>query len=160
MTDAAPRALEPPRIEDVGELRLACLRARFSLDALQGIPSMWQRFMALCPLVETRCGEIPLGLSSPIEGDGSFDYGCAVEIESSSGLPKELAMLRLPPQRYAVFRHEGHVSTLPGSYAAIWNEVLPARGWTAPEAYTLERHDPSFDPTTGEGGLSIWVPIV
>ena len=160
MTDAAPRALEPPRIEEVGELCLACLRARLSLGALQGIPAMWQRFMTLYPLVETRGGEIPLGLSSPIEGDGSFDYGCAVEIGSASGLPKELTVLRLPPRRYAVFRHEGHVSTLPGSYAAIWNEVLPTRGWTTPEAYTLERHDPSFDPATGEGGVSIWAPIV
>jgi AraC family transcriptional regulator len=159
MTDAAPRPLEPPRLEGTGALSLACLSARFSFGALQGIPALWQRFMSLYPLIEDKTDPIPLGVSSPIAEDGAFDYGCAVEISRASGIPRDLSLLRLPPRRYAIFRHAGHVSTLPGTYAAIWNEALPARGWTTPEAPSLERHHQSFDVATGEGGVSIWIPI-
>ena len=116
--------------------------------------------MALYPLIERKTRPIPLGVISPPEEDGSFDYACATEIEPRSPVPKGLSLMRLPPRRYAVFLHEDHVSTLPGTYEAIWNEVLPSRGWTTPIAASLERHEPSFDPATGEGGVSVWIPIV
>ncbi len=63
-------------------------------------------------------------------------------------------------RRYAVFEHRGHVSTLFDTYAAIWNEALPEHGWVPAQAPVIERHSPSFDPDTGEGGLSLWIPLV
>jgi hypothetical protein len=62
-------------------------------------------------------------------------------------------------RRYAVFEHRGHVSTLFDTYAAIWNEALEQHGWAPAPAPVIERHAPSFDPQTGEGGLSLWIPL-
>jgi probable HAF family extracellular repeat protein len=53
----------------------------------------------------------------------------------------------------------GHVATLRGTYCAIWNQCLEAGEWAAACAPILERHHPTFDPTTGHGGVEIWVPL-
>ena len=58
-----------------------------------------------------------------------------------------------------MFEHRTHVSTIFDTYAAIWNEALPQHGWRPADAPVIERHLPNFDPRTGEGGLSIWIPL-
>jgi len=32
-------------------------------------------------------------------------------------------------------------------------------GWAPANAPVIERHSPSFDPETGDGGLSLWIPL-
>jgi AraC family transcriptional regulator len=35
----------------------------------------------------------------------------------------------------------------------------PALGLNAADAPSFERYDENFDPTSGNGGLEIWVPV-
>ena len=67
--------------------------------------------------------------------------------------------MRIPEQRYAVFTHTEHVSTIRRTVNAIWNQWLPASGLKAADAPNFERYDEKFDPATGNGGLEIWVPV-
>jgi len=59
-----------------------------------------------------------------------------------------------------VFEHRGNVSAIYDTYAAIWNDALPACGCMVTDAPILERHHETFDPRSGEGGLSLWIPLV
>ena len=70
-----------------------------------------------------------------------------------------LPQVRIPEQRYAVFTHRDHISTIRRTVNTIWNHWLPASGLKAADAPNFERYDENFDPLTGNGGLEIWVPV-
>ena len=69
------------------------------------------------------------------------------------------ASVRIPEQKYAVFTHRDHISTIRRTVNTIWNHWLPASGLKAADAPNFERYDDNFDPLTGNGGLEIWVPV-
>ena len=152
------RRLEPPRLLRAPAIRAVGLVRRQAFDALARIPSQWQAFVARMDGIPNRRAGMPVGLAYPA-GDDGFDYACACEVSAFGKHPRDLADIELPARRYAVFEHRGHVSTVFDTYAAIWNEALPAGGWHPADAPAIERHHPAFDPDTGEGGLSLYVPL-
>jgi AraC family transcriptional regulator len=135
------------------------LSARYAFSGIEGIPAQWQRFMPLFAAIADKCDPIPVGISLAIAQDGDFEYLCAAQVLQTSTAGQGFVRLAVPAQRYAVFQHRGHVVTIRSTYAAIWTHWLPATGNIAFEAPILERHNPTFDPTTGLGGLEIWVPV-
>src|SRR5271155_2924930 len=52
-----------------------------------------------------------------------------------------------------------HTTKLDDTYAAIWNEWIPASGKTPAEAPGFQRHNPTLDPRTDNGGVTIWIPL-
>ena len=90
---------------------------------------------------------------------GNFDYIAGVEVSDFSDLPREFSSVRIPEQRYAVFTHSEHISTIRRTVGTIWNHWLPASGLKAADAPNFERYDEKFDPVSGNGGLEIWVPV-
>ena len=151
--------LAPPHLAEAGAIRAVGLLRRHGFDGVIGIPIQWQAFMAQYGDIPDRLETIPIGIVSPTDEDGRFEYACAAEVARFARVPDGLAHIELPPQRYAVFEHRTHVSTIFDTYAAIWDEALPQRGWRPADAPVIERHAPTFDPDSGEGGLSIWVPL-
>ena len=69
-----------------------------------------------------------------------------------SDLPREFSRVRIPEQKYAVFTHRDHISTIRRTINTIWNHWLPASGLKAADAPNFERYDENFDPLTGNGG--------
>jgi len=106
-----------------------------------------------------RVDGIPIGIQKPADDEGEFEYICAAEVSKFGDPLPELVRIEIPSRRCAVFEHRGHVSTVGDTYAAIWNEALYERGWAPANAPVIERHSPSFDPETGDGGLSLWIPL-
>jgi AraC family transcriptional regulator len=147
------------RIETTGPMLFVGLAGHHAFSAIQGIPAQWQRFMPAFGDIPDKCDPIPVGVSLAIDQDGDFEYLCAAQVSQASAVPREFVQLAVPAQRYAVFQHRDHVVTIRSTYAAIWNHWLPATGGIAFEAPILERHNRTFDPTTGLGGLEIWVPV-
>jgi len=157
--DELDRPLGAPSIETPGELRFVGLSEPFGYGEVAHIPAQWQRFMAdYYGRIENRSADIPVGVST-VDEAGQLVYVCAVEVSQFGVSPKELVRLTLAPATYAVFDHPEHVSTLHRTYTAIWNEWFEANGRSPAEAPGFERHNPTFDPRTGEGGVTIWVPI-
>jgi len=152
--------LAPPWLTQGAAVRAVGLSRRHSFDKVIGIPIQWETFMAHHYYrIPHRVEGIPIGIQMPAEDDGGFDYICAAEVTTFGQLPHELLRIEIPSRRYAVFEHRGHVSTVFDTYVAIWNEALHEHGWTSAHAPVIERHSPSFDPQTGEGGLSLWIPL-
>jgi AraC family transcriptional regulator len=158
-----PRArpvLPPPALTEGAAIRAVGLAARHAYDRVIGIPIQWQTFMAShYGYIPHRVEGIPIGIQQPADDEGVFEYICAAEVTAFGSLPPGLLRIEIPSRRYAVFEHRGHVSTLFDTYALIWNEALGEHGLVLAHSPVIERHSPSFDPATGEGGVSLWMPL-
>jgi AraC family transcriptional regulator len=155
---AFPR-LSPPRLERADAVRAVGLAQSVSFDALVEIPAQWRRFMSRHDEITAPLDSIPIGVCHPADEDGVFTYVAAAEVARFGTLPKGFSGVDIEPRLCAVFEHPGHVSTIFETYTAIWNEALPATGQGLAEGPVIERHNPSFDPETGEGGLTLWIPV-
>jgi AraC family transcriptional regulator len=150
--------LPPPRFEIGKTLLIAGVGDRFSHDNGAGIPNLWQRFHREVDGIPERVGKIAYGVCC--NGDDSgFDYIAGVEVSDFSDLPRAFNRVRLPEQKYAVFTHTDHVSTIRRTINTIFNGWLPASGFVIADAPLFERYDETFDPQTGNGGFEIWAPI-
>ena len=155
--NAAP--LRAPRFARQGTIRVVGLAEPCSFETVITIPAQWQRFMPYHEAIPHTSQPIPLGVSQVPDDEGRFRYLCGAEVSRFGEIPAGLACLEIAARRYAVFEHAGHVSALYQTYAAIWNHALPALGCAVADAPLLERHNPHFDPNTGEGGLTLWIPL-
>jgi len=151
--------LPAPRFETGTPLLVAGLGERYNHENGAGIPAQWHRFHQAVADIPGRIGKVAYGVCCNGDDAGNFDYIAGVEVSDLSDLPREFAKVRIPEQRYAVFTHGDHISTIRRTVNTIWNHWLPASGLKAADAPSFERYDENFDPRTGDGGLEIWVPV-
>jgi AraC family transcriptional regulator len=151
--------LDLPRVVDAQMVRVVGLAERCSFDTTINIPAQWQRFMERYDDIPYKRDHIPIGVNYSADDDGQFLYMCGAEVHRFGARARALLHLEIPPRQYAVFEHRGHVSTIYETYRSIWNEAMPATGRAVADAPVIERHNPAFDPRTGEGGLTLWIPL-
>lgn len=152
-------SLAPPRIEERGALLLAGLAERYTCDSSAAIPAQWQRFLPQFGRVPGQVAQVAYGVNYNGDDDGNFDYLCGVEVRDFSRLPKEAARVRVAARRYAVFRHDDHISTIRRTHNTIWSVWLPSSRYAVADAPFFERYDEKFDAATGLGGVEIWLPV-
>lgn len=143
-----------PRFEHAPAMLLAGIKARYRPETVAGIPALWQRF-----LPHVAPNQVVYGACCDNDDAGNFDYLCAMAVDNFSRVPHDWARLRLAPQRYAVFFHCGHISTIRATWHTIWNAWLPGSSLEAADAPDFERYDQRFDPASGTGGVEIWLPL-
>jgi AraC family transcriptional regulator len=151
--------LEQPRFEDGRVILVAGLGERYAFDTNQGIPFLWQRFVPYIGHIERQVGLATYGVCCNMDGNGSFEYIAGVEVRDFSELPQELRRIRIPQQRYAVFRHRDHISTIRSTVYTIWNKWLPQSGYTLADSPDYELYGDDFNGHTGTGRIEIWLPI-
>jgi AraC family transcriptional regulator len=74
-------------------------------------------------------------------------------------VPSDFSRLTIPPQRYAVFTHKDHISSIRRTWFSIWNDGLPKARLEATGGPEFERYDERFDGRTGNGDVEIWIPV-
>lgn len=151
--------LAPPRIVDHPSFLVAGIAERYGCDDSANIPSQWQRFVPSLASIPGQVGRVAYGVNYNGDDEGNFDYLCGAEVASFADLPRSWARLRIPGQRYAVFTHAGHVSTIRRTHNTIWTKWLPQSGHEVADAPHFERYGENFDGATGNGGIEIWLPI-
>ena len=151
--------LQAPRFQTTKPLLIAGLGERYTCESSAGIPGQWQRFAQSVENIPGRVGKVAYGVCCNGDDSGNFDYIAGVEVSDFSDLPREFSRVRIPEQRYAVFTHRDHISTIRRTINTIWNDWLPASGLKAADAPNFERYDEKFDSLTGNGGLEIWIPV-
>jgi AraC family transcriptional regulator len=162
MMDSTPTTnLQPPRFATAKAMLVAGVGERYNFCDNGGanIPNQWQRFNHRVGEIPDRVGNLAYGVCCNGDDSGNFDYIAGVEVSDFSDLPREFARVRIPEQRYVVFTHAEHISTIRRTVSAIWNQWLPQSGLKVADAPNFERYDEKFDPATGNGGLEIWVPV-
>src|SRR6202041_3446361 len=159
MDSSLTENLQAPRFETSKPLLIAGLGERYNHENGAGIPGQWQRFNQSVADIPGRIGPVAYGVCCNGDDAGNFDYIAGVEVSDFSDLPREFSSVRIPEQKYAVFTHRDHVSTIRRTIITIWNPWLPAAGLKAADAPNFERYDENFNPVTGDGGLEIWIPV-
>ena len=160
MTKTSETTRKPPTIKGGRPLLIAGLGGHFTFDNLGGLPALWHRFRPNIGNVPGQVGNVAYGVCCNTDDQtGSFDYIAGVEVTDFAPIPKDFATLRLIEQRYAIFTHEAHISTIRDTFMAIFNDWLPTSGYRSANAAPFERYDERFDPHTGMGGFEIWIPI-
>ena len=153
-------SLQAPRFETGRPFLVAGLGERYTWESGgPAIPGQWQRFHQSVENIPGRIGQVAYGVCCNADDAGNFDYIAGVEVADFSDLPREFSRVRIPEQKYAVFTHAEHISTIRRTVNTIWNHWLPISGMKAADAPSFERYDENFDPATGNGGLEIWVPV-
>jgi AraC family transcriptional regulator len=152
-------AVAAPTIRSVGEIRAVGMVGRRALADATAITAQWRRFGPHIESIDDKASPAPLGIMSAADDDGGFDYACAVEVLGFERAPAGLDQIVVAPQTYAVFQHAGHVSRIGETYAAILEDWLPGAARALADAPCLERHAMRFDVRSGEGGLSLWLPL-
>jgi AraC family transcriptional regulator len=159
MDSTALDNLPAPRFTTSKPLLIAGLGERYTWESGAAIPGQWQRFHQSVANFPGRIGPVAYGVCCNADDAGNFDYITGVEVPDFSDLPREFSRVRIPEQKYAVFTHRDHVSTIRRTINTVWNQWLPASGLKAVDAPSLERYGENFDPLTGYGGLEIWMPV-
>ena len=159
MDEALIVKLDPPRFETGRTLLVAGLGDRFTFEANQGIPLLWQRFVPYMGNIPGQVGRMTYGVCCNSDGAGNFEYIAGVEVSSFDELPPEFRRVRIPAQRYLVFTHRDHISAIRGTWYTIWNKWLPESGHAVADAPDFERYDERFNPQSGTGEVEIWLPL-
>jgi AraC family transcriptional regulator len=152
-------ALSAPRFVDSEELLIAGLGERFTIETSQGIAALWQRFVPYIGRVPGQQGYETFGVCCNPQEDGSFEYIAGVRVSRTNDLPAGFTQQRLAACRYAVFLHDGHISSIHETFNAIFQRWLPNAGLQGADAPEFERYSEDFDPMTGAGTVEIWVPL-
>ena len=152
-----PDTIEPVRFEDGKVLLLAGLSERCGDN--MNAPAQWQRFVPHIGHIPGQTGASTYGVLHNQDDAGNLEYMCAVEVIDFSRVPAELSRLRVPEQRYAVFFHAGHISTIRQTWMTIFNKWLPESDCKTAGGPEFERYTASFNPMNGAGGVEIWIPV-
>jgi AraC family transcriptional regulator len=160
--DSAPFIdLAPPLITEGRPLLIAGLMERHDCTKPEEVPAQWQRFTPYIESVPNGVGMAAYGVLSELFSDSdSFNYLSGLEVSDVFGLDPALSALRLPAQRYAAFKHPGHVSSMRSTIHTIFNREIGALGLDVGDLPNfIEYYGPGFDPEAGEGDVEIWVPL-
>ena len=159
MDSTALDKLQAPRFETGKPFLVAGIGERYSCESSAAIPGQWQRFHQSVDHIPGRIGKVAYGVCCNADDAGNFDYIAGVEVSDFSDLPRKFTGIRVPAQKYAVFSHRDHISGIRRTVNTIWNHWLPSSGLKAADAPNFERYDETFDSSTGNGGLEIWIPV-
>jgi AraC family transcriptional regulator len=139
---------------------LGGIRKHYTFENRGNIPELWARFAPHIDVISGQAIPVTYGVIISTRDGNGFDYLAAVEVTDLSRLPADAATLNLPAQRYAVFAHEGHISTLCETIDRVFHQWLPLSGHAVtgnPDYF--ERYGEAFNPETGSGDVEIWVPV-
>lgn len=153
-------ALAEPRFEGRPAFIIAGMGERFTFDKNEGIVGLWQAFVPYLGQVPGQVDMRTYGLCCNPGEDGSFEYIAGMQVARSDGLPAAMRCFNVPRQHYAVFRHQGHISTLHQTLFTVFNHWLPESAYQLANAPEFEEYSADFDPAQGTGYVDVWIPIV
>lgn len=151
-------ATQPARFVNAPAFTFVGLDQRFTFENRFEIPQLWQKFVPRIGEIPSIDGKVFYGVSHDF-AENEFGYMCAAETETGADVPEGMAKLSFPAQEYAVFPHEGHLSTLCDTIDAA-NKWLDASGRRARTNLSfLERYGENFDPVAMKDDVELWFPV-
>ncbi len=151
--------LPEARFVDCDAMLIVGLKKRYSDTTRMQMPAQWQVFQPHIGNIDFQKGNVAFGVLYNSDDEGDIDYLTGVEVSNIADTPKVLDCLRVPPQTYAVFQHNGHVSEIRRTWKTIFGKWLSEANYKPTDAPQMERYGENFDPRSGEGDIEIWIPI-
>lgn len=157
--------IEPKRIEkNANSVTVAGLSKRYLFSGPMNPAAQWQKLGPYLGRIPGQKGNVAYGVCFDMANREGIEYFCGVEVSdevNASVLPDGFELKQLPSFSYAVFDHEGHISSIRLTCDAIWKEWTPNSGYSKPEKanFFFERYGEKFNPRKGMGDIEIWIPI-
>ena len=152
-------ALSEPRFVDSDTLLIVGIKRRYNDDTSSQMPAQWQAFRPHIGHINYQRGNVAFGLLCNSDNEGNIDYVTGVEVSQLSEAAEDLDGIRIPPQTYAVFKHDSHVSEIRRTWKTIFAKWVPEANCKLVDAPQMERYGEVFDPQTGIGDIEIWIPV-
>jgi AraC family transcriptional regulator len=150
----------PDRYINRPAMTIAGYLEEFTPQAIGNIPKLWNRFGPRIESIEGRAPGAYGVLPRLMRADAPIAYMAGVPMLASATIAPEYAVLQVPARRYAVFAHDGHISTLRDTVGRAVIGWLPTSGKQIDgEPQMLEFYGESYDPQTGRGQIEVWLPI-
>jgi AraC family transcriptional regulator len=147
------------RFEDGPAILIVGSNENYTAGTRAKIPDQWMRFARHIGHVTGQVGMTAYGVCWNCKPAGAFDYLAGVEVKDLRSLPEGFTHVQLSAQRYAIFTHSDHVSSMPATIDAIWTKWAPDAGLTILDVPCFEKYTEDFDPLAGMDGMEIWIPI-
>ena len=158
MDETVLEHISDPRIESRSGMSIIGLRRVYENDeSAAGIPNQWQEFLQHLDNIPNQQSDETYGICRV--QDNGLEYVCGVQVSVDTEASDGLSKLVLDPQTYAVFQHEGHISTIRKTWATIFQKVLPEADFVRANAPDFEWYSADFDPVSGSGRIEIWIPL-
>lgn len=159
MNDQTPK---PARIEkNVNSRVIAGINEIYASNKQFNAPAQWEKFSQYLGTLPAQKNNVAYGLCNILDNNEGIEYICGVEVTDTDNLPDSFVYKHVPEHTYAVFIHDGHVSTLRKTLDNIAQNWAPSSGYEKPEGenFFFERYGEKFDPITGLGDIEIWIPV-
>tara|TARA_Y100001956_G_C4128506_1_gene191916 strand:+ start:2497 stop:3417 length:921 start_codon:yes stop_codon:yes gene_type:complete len=130
------------------------------------VPALWQKLEQHAETLgqHTAVGVVDV-TQSHFDGSNIF-YWAGTEVDEQFKFPelpvlmeKELELLKVPSQTYAVIKHKGCVSELPSTLQWFLLNWLPQSQYRGIDGYELERYPANYRLMGEEAAMEYWVPI-
>ncbi len=114
-----------------------------------------------------RCSEIPMigdcayGVCLMVNNapEGVFEYIAGFKVAADAVPPKDMVVVDVPENRFAVFEHRGSKETLMNTYHLIANEWFPRSGEKPTGGFDMEVYDEKFNDFKPDSIMYIYEPI-
>ncbi len=154
-----------PRIETIEPKKLVGIHMEMSL-ADNKTQALWQRFMPRRGEVKNRVDSNYISMQV-YDGNGdnmfaptnTFEKWAAVEVSATENIPENMETYELPGGEYAVFIHNGPVTTFPNTMRYIFGSWLPASEYEMDNREHFEILPENYKPMDPKAREEIWIPI-
>lgn len=152
------------RIEEFPETRLIGKKLEMSF-AHNTTFELWRGFMPRRNEIKNARGNDLFSLQIyPVDMDFSdasrtFEKWAAVAVGSAEKIPDDMNSLVIPQGKYAVFLHSGPASLATVTFGYIFNEWLPASGFTVDNRPHFEILGEKYRNDSVDSEEEVWIPI-
>ncbi len=154
-----------PRIETIKAKYLVGMHMEMTLSDNK-TQELWQRFMPLRGQVKNRVNSDYISMQVYDENqenlfapDTPFTKWAVVEVERIEEIPPEMKTYTLNGGMYAVFIHNGPVTTFPKTMRSIFGSWLPESTYELDNREHFEVLPENYQPMAPDAREEVWIPI-
>lgn len=155
------RLVMEPEIVKRSEIKVIGTARQYQEDDLD-METLWSAFRENVGQITNRVGSDAFGIYEEYQEseDGvGFSYVCSVEVSDFHNVPAGMITRLIPAHLYAVFRHDGPVSSLPETMKYIWGSWLPKSDYDYVERPDFELYSLNGQPNQADKSLFLHIPI-
>lgn len=149
----------PPELREHQGMKLVGLRRHHAFASAQAtIPQQWDELNAASRPWNKLDASVSYGAVCGVTAD-SMEYLCGHAVASFDGIGPDWGRMIVPPQRYAVFVHEGPIVGIQQSWERAMAWLQASQEWEDGHTPPFERYDQRYDVTMASGAAEIWLPV-
>ncbi len=154
--------MQAPTIKTAGPLQLVGVVGDQVFGERSTAADQWGQFGTKAHLIKNALPHSYGVCTKKPDGSEGFRYFISLQVSEFAEAPEGMEIRTLAEQQYAVFVHEGDVSTIDATCDEIdkvWRAKTELNINNEGDLILIEHYGPQFNPVTLSGDIEIWVPV-